>query len=156
MQSPTILHRTDSWPIAVSAIFGKEHSEQALHDAYAQWSAFLRRGPHVLIMDMTRGTAGATAAQRARVATWISQNQALLKERQLAHVMVMDSPIIRGIVTAVSWLRPSASPQYATATLEEAVERAAACLAQAGIQVSAEQLARARRTITAPELTRTA
>ncbi|HEX6239325.1 MAG TPA: hypothetical protein VFZ61_00470, partial [Polyangiales bacterium] len=73
-----------------------------------------------------------------------------------AHVMVMDSPIIRGIVTAVAWLRPSASPQYATATLAEAVERAVACLAQRGIRVGPDVIARAGRAIEAPESLRTA
>ena len=156
MQPRTILHRSDTWPIVVSAIFGEDHTEQALNEAYAQWTSFLRRGPHVLITDMTRGTAGATAAQRARVAQWINENQALLKERQLAHIMVMDSPIIRGVVTAVAWLRPSASPQHATASLHEAVDRAVACLSQAGVSVSPDLIARARSTVEPPELSRTA
>jgi hypothetical protein len=156
MQPRTIVHRSDTWPVVVSAIFGKEHSEQALNEAYAQWTEFLRRGQHVLIMDMTRGTAGATAAQRARVAAWIEQNQALLKQHQLAHIMVMDSPIIRGIVTAVAWLRPSASPQLATSTLDEAVDRAVSYLRQAGISVAPELVARARQSISTSEPTTSA
>lgn len=141
----TILHRSDTWPIVVSTIFGKEHSEQDLSDAYAQWTAFMHRGPHVLIMDMTRGTAGATAAQRARVAAWIEENEPLFKAgKQIAHVMVIDSAVIRGIVTAVFWLRPPANPHYTARTLNEAVEIAVRCLQQANIRVNSELIAQAR------------
>jgi hypothetical protein len=141
----TIVHRTDTWPIVVSTIFGKEHSEETLRDAYAQWTGFMQRGPHVLIMDMTRGTAGATAAQRARVAAWLEENEPLFKAgKQLAHVMVIDNPVIRGVVTAVFWLRPPANPHYTARTLSEAVDIAVRCLREANLRVSPEAIASAR------------
>ena len=141
----TISHRTDTWPIVVSTIIGKEHSEETLREAYGAWTGYMERGPHVLIMDMTRGTAGATAAQRARVAAWIEQNEPLLRARkQLAHVMVMDSPVMRGIVTAVFWLRPAANPHYTARTLNEAVDIALRCLREAGLRIDPEAVARAR------------
>jgi hypothetical protein len=141
----TIVHHLECWPIVVSNIYGKEHSEATLNAAYDAWTSFMHRGPHVLILDMTEGTAGATAAQRARVATWMEQNDALLRSgRQLAHVLIVDSAIMRGIVTAVFWLRPPANPHYAASTIDAAVNYAVHVLEERGVSVGAERVAAAR------------
>jgi hypothetical protein len=145
MAQRTIEHHLSCWPIVVSNIYGQEHSEQDLREAYAAWTSFMHRGPHVLIMDMTAGTAGATAAQRAKVAEWIEANEALLRsQKQLAHIMVVNSAVVRGIITAVFWLRPPANPHHVVASVDEAVDRAASVLQQAGITVPADRIARAR------------
>jgi hypothetical protein len=146
MSGKTIVHHLESWPIVVSNIYGEEHSEETLRDAYASWTEFMVRGPHVLILDMTQGTAGATAAQRARVAAWIEENDALLRgRRQLAHILIFDSAVMRGIVTAVFWLRPPANPHYAARNIDEAVDIAIKCLRQHGVEVSAAKVDAARR-----------
>lgn len=146
MAGKTIVTRTDTWPIVVSAIYGKEHSEAMLREAYALWTELMLRGPHVLIMDMTLGTAGATAAQRARVAAWIEANAALLKaKRQLAHIFVCDSAVVRGVITAVEWLRPPVNPHYTTRNLDEAVDQAVTCLRQESIAVPPTLIAAARQ-----------
>lgn len=156
MTAKTIVHQLENWPIVVSTIYGKEHSEETLRDAYAAWTSFMLRGPHVLILDMTQGTAGATAAQRARVAEWLRENDALLRsKRQLAHALVFDSPVMRGIVTAVFWLRPPANPHYAAKNLEEAVERALTCLQAEGIAIAPEKVRAARQTGARPVPART-
>jgi hypothetical protein len=151
MLEKTIVHHVDSWPIVVSTIHGKEHTEATLDQAYAAWTGFMHKGPHVLILDMTDGTAGASAAQRARVAAWIERNETLLRARkQLAHVLVFDSAIMRGIVTAVFWLRPPANPHYTAQNLDHAVDIAVEVLRQAGITVAAERVAAARRVSARP------
>lgn len=145
MAARTIEHHLDSWPVVVSNIYGQEHTEQALKDAYASWTSFMHRGPHVLIMDMTAGTAGATAAQRAKVAEWIEANDELLRsKKQLAHIMVVNSAVVRGVITAVFWLRPPANPHHVVSNLDEAVDRAVSVLSQAGIDVAPDRVARAR------------
>jgi hypothetical protein len=146
MSAQTIVHHLECWPIVVSNIYGKEHSDATLNAAYQAWTSFMHRGPHVLLMDMTEGTAGATAAQRARVATWLEQNDALLRSgRQLAHVLIFDSAVMRGIVTAVFWLRPPANPHFAAATIDAAVDYALDVLEEHGIPISPERIAAARR-----------
>jgi hypothetical protein len=146
MSAKTIVHHLETWPIVVSNIYGKVHSEETLREAYDAWTDFMIRGKHVLILDMTQGNAGATAAQRARVAEWIQQNVALLQaRRQLAHVLVFDSAIVRGIVTAVFWLRPPANPHFAAATMNQAVDYAVASLKEAGVAIAPQQIAAARR-----------
>jgi hypothetical protein len=145
MSAKTIVHRTDTWPIAVSVIYGKAHTEETLNEAYRVWTHYMQRGPHVLIVDMTHGNAGATPAQRAKVAAWIGQNEAELKaRRQLAHVLVIDSAVVRGIVTAVTWLKPPANPQYPARNMDDAVDYALACLKEAGIAIDPRFAAVAR------------
>jgi len=145
MSRDTIIHYLDGWPLVVSRIFGKDHTDKALDEAYSTWTGFMRRGPHVLILDMRDGNAGSTAAQRAKVAEWIEKNEALLRaKRQIAHVLVFDNAIMRGIVTAVFWLRPPANPHYTAKNLDEAVDCAVARLREEGISVSAAQIAAAK------------
>lgn len=142
----TIVHHPECWPIVVSNVFGKEHSEATLSAAYAAWTSYMHRGPHVLILDMTEGTAGATAAQRARVASWLEKNDVLLRAgRQLAHVLVFDSAVVRGIVTAMFWLRPPANPHYAASSMNDAVDHAVEVLTQHKIAISPECIDAARR-----------
>lgn len=146
MAAHTLVHYTESWPIAVSCIYGQEHSEEALSAAYATWTEYLLRGPHVLIVDMTQGNAGSTAPQRARTAEWLEQNESLLREgRQLAHVLVFDSALVRGIVTAVFWLRRPVAPHHVAPNRIEAIEIAVSTLAGAGIRVTPAQIELARR-----------
>lgn len=146
MSAKTIVHHLETWPIVVSTIYGKVHSEETLQEAYDAWTDFMIRGPHVLILDMTQGTAGATAAQRARVAEWLHTNKALLQaRRQLAHVLVFDSAIMRGIVTAVFWLHPPANPHFAAANMNKAVDYAVASLQEAGVAIAPQHIAAARR-----------
>jgi hypothetical protein len=141
----TIVHHTDHWPIVISQHYGTEHSETTLQEAHDAWVAFMNRGQHVLILDLTQGNAGATAAQRRRMATWLAQNEALLKSgRQLAHVLVVNSAVVRGIITAVSWIRPPANPEYTAKDLNDAVDLAVRCLSEAGIDVD-PQVVRAAR-----------
>jgi hypothetical protein len=148
MLAKTIVHHIDGWPIVVSKIYGDKHTDQTLDEAYAAWTEFMHRGPHVLILDMTEGTAGATAAQRAKVATWLEANDELLRsKRQLAHILVFNSAIVRGIVTAVFWLRPPANPHFAAANLDDAVNIAIARLRAERIPVSAESIGYARRAV---------
>lgn len=144
MSTNSIVHYVDSWPIVVSKIHGKDHSEQALRSAYATWTGLMQRGQHVLILDMTEGNAGSTAAQRARVAEWIAENESLLRTRQLANVLVFDSVVVRGIVTAVFWLRPPVNAHFAARNLDEAVDYALARLKEAGVGISPERVALAR------------
>jgi len=146
MAERTIEHQLQCWPIVISTIYGQDHSEQALKDAYDAWTSFMHRGPHVLIIDMTAGNAGATAAQRAKVAEWLEANDSLLKaKKQLAHIMVVNSAVVRGIITAVFWVRPPVNPHHVVSTLDEAVDLAGATLKQAGVLVPPERIDQARR-----------
>lgn len=145
----TIVHHTDHWPIVISQHYGTEHSETTLQEAFDAWVAFMNRGLHVLILDLTHGNAGATAAQRRRMAAWIAQNERLLKSRQLAHVLVVNSAVVRGIITAVSWIRPPANPQHTAKNMNEAVDLAVLRLREAGIEVD-PQVVRAARGMGSP------
>lgn len=136
MANKTIVSHSHAWPIAISTIYGTHHSDEMLAEAYAEWSAFMVRGPHVLVVDMTRGNAGATPKQRASMADWVKRNEGDLRARkQLAHVLVVNSAVVRGIITAVAWLKPPANPQYVTASMQDAIDYAMSTLRGAGVEV---------------------
>lgn len=146
MATTNIVHSLETWPLVVTKIFGTHHDELAMRDAFATWTQCMQRGPHVLIADMTEGNMGHTAAGRARIAEWIKANDALLRgQRQLAHVLVFDSALVRGVVTAVTWLRPPANPQRTARNMDEGLEIAQVYLKAAGISVTPTLVATARR-----------
>src|SRR5687768_10069029 len=102
MAAKTVVHHVESWPVVICKVRGNEHSAEMFDQVFHEWTAFMLRGQHVLIADMLEGTMGHTAANRAQIADWVKANDALLRKRkQLAHILVFDSAILRGIVTAV-------------------------------------------------------
>ncbi len=145
MQTSSIINRTEGWPLVVANIHGSAHSERALDEAYASWIKLMNRGRHVLILDITQGNIASTAKDRARAADWVTKNEALMKSRQLANVLVATSTVVRGLVTAVFWIKQPAIPTFVVSNIDEAVDRAVACLGAAGVAVSADAIAAARR-----------
>jgi hypothetical protein len=149
MTSETIVNHSGAWPIVVVTIHGTVHSDDVLNAAMTEWIDYMARGPHVLIIDLTQGNAGTTAAQRAliarRVGGWMKGGNFTSSLRnQLAMILVFDNAIVRGIITAVHWLLPLPS-QYVTATnMDQAMEIAVAELAKAGISLTPSRVAEAR------------
>lgn len=142
----TVVHYADSWPIVICKIRGSDHSPQMFQETFKEWTAFMQRGRHVLIADMLEGSMGHTAANRAQIAEWVKANDALLRERkQLAHILVFDSAIMRGVVMAVTWLRPPANPQRTAPNMRDALEIALSYLHEASIPIAPTALAVARR-----------
>lgn len=78
------------------------------------------RRKSVMIVDM-RKAGPLSAPQRRTSSEWMKQNIELYKQCVLGGVFVIDSPIIRGVLTALLWLSPMGMPYEVVGTLDEAV-----------------------------------
>ena len=74
----------------------------------------------VMIVDM-RKAAPLSAPQRRTSSEWMKTNMDLYKQCVFGGVFVIDSPIIRGVLTALLWLAPLNMPYEVVGTLDDAV-----------------------------------
>jgi hypothetical protein len=93
-----------------------------------------KRQKSVMIVDMRH--AGALKANQRRIASaWMKQNLQLYKHHVLGCVFIIDSPIVRGVLTALLWLQPLEMPHDVVATVNDAVRWAIEHLKAEGIAV---------------------
>jgi len=74
-----------------------------------------------LISDTTQ-SAKPTAKQRRFTADSIAKNETIFRTRVAGWAIVVDSPVIRGIVKAITWIHPPPFPLIMVATMHEAEE----------------------------------
>jgi len=91
-----------------------------------------RQTRSVIVLDATHA-ARTPATQRQKQAEWLKENHALLRAYSAGTAFVIDSPLVRGGLTAILWLQPLPTPHVVVATLAEA-ER----WARARLQLSAQ------------------
>jgi len=106
----------------------------------AQFSEYLerldgnlqRRERCVVVVDALNAT-NTPASQRKMQADWMANNEALLGKYTLATVMVIGSPVMRGILTAILWLQPIPCPWSVVGTRAAALRKADEYLREAGL-----------------------
>lgn len=87
---------------------------------------------HVLVIDVNRAERG-SPLQRQRQALWQARNEAYFREHVVAAVFVARSPLLRGALRAVGWLRPFPYAFYVVDDLESALAKALELLTAAGL-----------------------
>lgn len=107
------------YPIALMAFHGV--FTDAYFDEYlAKLTEIARRpGTRALIYDI-RDSGMVPAAQRRKQADWMARYELLTRAGTAGMAFVIDSPILRGILTAILWMSPMACPHTVVATLPEA------------------------------------
>ena len=73
-----------------------------------------------MIVDMRK--AGALSANQRRISSgWMKENLRGWKQVSVGSVFIINSPIVRGVLTALLWLQPLDMPHDVVGTLDEAV-----------------------------------
>ena len=78
-------------------------------------------------------------AVRRRQAHWIKQNEELLRRYSLGAALVIQSPIVRGMLKAILWIQPMPQPHAVFFNIE------------AALAWLRERVAQARASIVVPE-----
>lgn len=74
----------------------------------------------VMIVDMRK--AGALSASQRRVASsWMKENLRAWKQVAIGSAFIIDSPIVRGVLTALLWLQPLDMPHDVVSNLDAAM-----------------------------------
>lgn len=115
----------------VNVRFGTSWSD-ADFDRYLETmerEALARCEPNVTILD-ARGAMNTPAIQRRKQAEWLRRHEATLKQHSLGTAFVIDSALVRGVLTAILWMQPMPAAHIVVATIEEAERWAAEQLAR--------------------------
>jgi hypothetical protein len=118
-----VLHvHFDQWPMLVTVVSGKLTDADVDVLTQANASALQRGGPIISMADITLMTAVPTALQRKTYASWRKDHFDALRRNVVAVAFVIgERPLLRGGLTALSWLAPHPSPEGYFAEREEAV-----------------------------------
>jgi len=89
----------------------------------------------VLVQD-ARTSGQVPAIQRKMQADWLKQHEARLRDLTLGSAFVIDSALVRGLLTAILWLQPLPMPHEVCATIEGALDWADTKLKDRGLAVT--------------------
>jgi hypothetical protein len=130
---------TTDWPI-VLIDFPAKHERSSLVAMLAHLETLLREGEQegdrsFVITDLSRIRSIPGADQRRYSAEWMQRTLELQKAATVGAANVAPSAVLRGIVTAVFWIRPPATPTAVVASREEAIARGVETLEAAGVKL---------------------
>ena len=114
------------WPILLVEFPEKRVADADLRGVLQQLESFMKeavadREKVFTITDLTRMRDFAPASQRKLTADWSHEKSGLAAAAALGAAFVAPSPILRGIITAVLWVRPTPRPTIFVATRREAM-----------------------------------
>jgi hypothetical protein len=124
-----------SWPLLLTVVSGKVSDADVEALKRSNEEALARGGRWISLVDITALTEVPTAVQRRTYAAWRKAHFEALRRHVVAVAFVVgDRPILRGGLTALSWLAQHPSPEAYFATREEALAWLHARLDQDGAQ----------------------
>jgi hypothetical protein len=131
---------TTDWPIVLMEWPEQRVSESDFHDTLLHieqiWSECERLGlKSYEVVDFTRMREIAPASQRKYAAEWLERNETLVKIASLGAAWVTPSPILRGVVTAITWIHKPPNPTEFFATRPQAYLHAIDRLEQARVSL---------------------
>ena len=98
---------------------------------------FARRDRYLFLIDATKATKIPSAGARHTIGKWQNDHQADSKRWCAGGVILVASALVRGAVTAMSWVHKPPVPQYFPPTRKEGVEWCIKTAEEAGLPVSA-------------------
>ncbi len=127
---------TSRFPLVVVTFLGPATDEE-FRVYLDELTTTRARGRSAWVFDAT--SAGRTPANQRRMqAEWLSDNEALLRETSLGSAFVIDSPIVRGVLTAILWMSPIVGGHAVFAHYGEAEQWAIDRLREAGLEPGAD------------------
>jgi hypothetical protein len=108
------------WPLLVTTVSGRMTDADIETLRRSNDEAIARGGRIISLVDITEVAEPPTAVQRRTYAAWREAHFAALRRHVVAVAFVVgDRPILRGGLTALSWLAQHPSPEAYFATREE-------------------------------------
>jgi hypothetical protein len=132
---------TVDWPLVLMEFPEQRVPDAALHALLDHLEAVEReavkaREKGFFITDLTRMREIAPASQRKFVGEWLARTSLLQKAAGVGGANVTPSPLLRGVITAIFWIKPSPTPTIFVATRNEAIFRGIDMLEAAGEPIS--------------------
>jgi hypothetical protein len=102
--------------------FPSEWTDQEFENGMVELLDILAKAERVGLVSDTTGSGKPTAKQRRFTADSIARNEELFRTRVAGWAVVVDSPVVRGIVTAITWIHSPPFPLIMLPTVREAEE----------------------------------
>jgi hypothetical protein len=136
--SPQGVTWTEStWPV-VQITFANAESDEHFMWVLTQFEGlFARRSRYLFLIDATKATKIPSAAARHAIGKWQNDHQEDSKRWCAGGVILVSSALVRGAVTAMSWVHKPLVKQYFPPTRREGVEWCIKTAEEAGLTVSA-------------------
>jgi len=97
------------FPLVILRIAG-DYDDREQEAFLTEVSSLLdRKKRFAVVLDLSEGGT-ATPTQRKRFASWIGSSDAAVKQYAVVMSLVIASTLVRGMVTAVFWVRPMPIP----------------------------------------------
>ncbi len=131
----TVRVTDETYPVICFQSFGASNEQDVagIRDVYLR---AYRLGRPILCFSDAR-LASHTADQRRLWADWTAESmEADVLKTTKASVILLDSALLRGALTALNWITPPEVPQHVCGATEEAVRRAREVAQREGIDVS--------------------
>lgn len=129
------------WPIVIATWFGRP-SENLVEQYFGMHERCLRRAREertkVVIVTDTFATERPSPVARKRIVELTQTFAADGKAYVLEAYIIIENPVIRGVVTALAWVYPQMSETHHVASLGVALERARLSLLEAGVAPPAD------------------
>jgi len=103
------------WPILLCKAVGESTDEDIAE--YLRWLEQLlaRKKRHVLIVDASAGKS-MKGTHRQQIAQWNKNNATELRKYRAGLVLVTDSAMLRGVLTAIYWISAPPFPYHVADT----------------------------------------
>jgi len=150
-----IVFETGFYPYVLTSFRGKGFTE-AEYTAFLGLSAAMGKKAQAAgtrHVSITLGGVEMAASERKMVARLMETFPKELMDLNVASYVIVPSPAIRGIITALRWLSPKLKVIEPVASIDDAMTAAAAALRAHGVSVPEMQATGARRWLRA-ELSR--
>lgn len=129
----------DQWPLVVVSFVGQPSDQ-----AFAEYLRVLESNLHktlsrklktAILVDTTLGPLPVSTKQRQLQAEWLARLTPTLRTGCAGTGFVVQSPVVRGVMTAVMWMQELPHPYAICATYERAESWCIQRLAEANIDV---------------------
>jgi hypothetical protein len=122
------------WPLIVFRFSGSVSLSQ-LEEYLARQDKMLARKQTMAALVLTENLKVWDSATMRRQADWMKANVAEVKKYNVGAALVIDSPLVRGMLKAVLWMQPMPQPHHVTGSVEEALHWVLARLASQNVRV---------------------
>lgn len=129
----------DQWPLVVVSFIGQPSDQ-----AFAEYLGILERNLHdtlsrglktAILVDTTLGPLPVSTKQRQLQADWLGRLHQTLRAGCAGTGFVVQSPVVRGVMTAVMWMQELPHPYAICATYQRAESWCIQRLAEANIDI---------------------
>ena len=126
------------WPLVIFRFRFRPSMDELERYLARQEEMLARKQPMISLVQAEQAKLWESPVLR-RQAEWIKDHEALLRQYSLGVAMVMQSPIVRGMLKAILWIQPMPQPYTVCSSVEE------------GLRWLRERVASAHASITVPE-----